>query len=64
MVLWDNFPDVSNPNMIIYKFNTSNMNFIQNERVKLDETRLDVQSQLKTYFEHLGCSWSFDLQFS
>ena len=52
MVLGDNFPDDSNPNIIFYKFNTSHMNFIQNEDVKLDETRLDVQGQLKTYLSN------------
>ena len=43
MVLGDDFPDVSNPNTIVYKFNTSHMTFIQNKHVKLDETHLDVQ---------------------
>ena len=52
MVLGDNFPDVSNPNTIIYKFNTSQMNFIQNEHVKLDETFLDVQGRLKAYLSN------------
>ena len=49
MVLGDNFPDVSNSITIFYKFNTSQMNFIQNEHIKLDETRLDVQSHFKAY---------------
>ena len=40
MVLGDVFPDVSNPNMLIYNFRTSHMNFIQNERVKLNKTCL------------------------
>ena len=47
VVLGDNFPDDSNPNIIFYKFNTSHMNFIQNEHVKLDETCLDTQGLFK-----------------
>ena len=52
MVLGYNFPDFSNPNTIVYKFNTSQMNFILLEDVKLDETRLDVQGRLKAYLSN------------
>ena len=40
------------PNMTVYKFNTFDMNFIQNEHVKLNETRLDVQGQLNIYLSN------------
>ena len=53
VVLGDNFPDVFNPNTTFYKLNTYHMNLIQNEHVKLDETRLDVQGQLKTYLSNV-----------
>ena len=49
MVLGDNFPDVSNSITIFYKFNTSHMNFIQNEHIKFDKIRLDVQGHFKAY---------------
>ena len=35
------------PNMLIYDFRTSNINFIQNEQVKLDETYLDTHGSFK-----------------
>ena len=47
MVLGDVCPDVSNPNMIVYEFITSHMNFTQNKHVKLDETCLDTQGRFK-----------------
>ena len=49
MVLGDNFLDVSNKITILYKFNTSDRNFIQNKHIKIDETRLDVQGHFKAY---------------
>ena len=49
MVLGDVFLDVSNPNINVYDINTCNMNFIQNEHVKLDETFLDTQGLFKAY---------------
>ena len=52
MVLRNNFPDVSNLNTTFYKFNTYHMNFIENEHVKLDETRLNVQGLLKPYLSN------------
>ena len=39
--------------MIVYNFNTSNMNFIQNEHVKLNQTLLDVQGRLKAYLSNI-----------
>ena len=53
MVLGDNFPNILNPNMIFYRFNTSHMHFFQNEHVELNETLLDVQGQLKAYVSHV-----------
>ena len=47
MVLGDVFLDVSNPNMIVYEFNTSHMNFIKNKHVKLDKTCIDTQDHFK-----------------
>ena len=52
MVIGDNFPEFSYPNMILYKFNTYHMNFIQNEHVKHKETGLDVQGRLKAYLSN------------
>ena len=47
MVFGDIFLDVSNPNILLYVFRTSDMSFIQKEHVKLDETCLDTQSRFK-----------------
>ena len=47
MVLGDVFQDVSNPNILVYDFSTSHMNFIQNEHVKLNETGIDTQGRFK-----------------
>ena len=52
MVLGDIFPDVSNPNMILYEFITLHLNFIQKEHVKFNETCLNVQGRLKTYLSN------------
>ena len=52
MVPGDNFPDVSNPNMIFYKFETFHMNFIQNEHIKLADSRLNVNGRLKAYLSN------------
>ena len=53
LVLGDVFPDVFNPNMIVYDFNTSQMNFIRNEHVKLDETCLDTQGNFKAHLSNI-----------
>ena len=45
--------DVSNPNMTVYVFITTHLNFIQNERVKLDETYLDTQGHFKATFSNV-----------
>ena len=42
IVLGDVPLDISKPNMTVYKFSTSHINFIQNELVKLDETCIDT----------------------
>lgn len=47
IVLRDVFADLSNPNMTIYEFRTSNNNFIQNEQAKLDETCLNTEGYVK-----------------
>ena len=47
MVHGDNFPDVSNPNMIIYEFWTYHMNFIQYKHVKVNKTFIDTQDRFK-----------------
>ena len=47
MVLVDVCPDVSNPNIFVFEFRTTHMNFIQNKHVKLDETCLDTQGRFK-----------------
>ena len=47
MVFLDVFPDVSNPNMFVYNFRTSYINFIQDKHVKLDETCQDTEGRLK-----------------
>ena len=47
MVLGDVCSDISNPNMTVYKFITSHMNFIQNEDVKLNEICLHTQGCFK-----------------
>ena len=52
VVLGDNFSNVSNPIIIVHNFNTSHMNFIQNEHVKHKETGLDVQGRLKAYLSN------------
>ena len=59
MVLGDVFPEVSNPNMLVYNFTTSHMKFIPNKHVKLDITRIDTQSHFKANLSNvmdvLGC---------
>ena len=47
IVLGDVYPDVSNPNIIVYDFRTYKMNFIQNAQVKVDKTCLETQSRSK-----------------
>ena len=47
MVLGVVCPDVSNPNMLVYEFRTTHMNFIQNKHVKLEETYIDTQGRFK-----------------
>ena len=47
MVLGDVFLDFSRPNMFVYKFRTSHINFIENEHIKLDETCKDTHGHLK-----------------
>ena len=42
MVLGDIFPDVSNKNMLVYDFRTSDLNFILNEHVKLYKTCIEI----------------------
>ena len=39
--------DVSNPNMTVYDFKTSHMNFIKNENIKLDKTCVETQGHFK-----------------
>ena len=48
MVLDDICLDVSKPNMLIYEFRTSHINFIQNEQVKLDKTCKDTKGHFKS----------------
>ena len=43
----ESYPEVSNPNMLVYKFRTYNMILIQNEHVKIDETYIDTQGRFK-----------------
>ena len=47
LILGDVCPNVSNPKMILYKFITSHINFIENEHVRLNETCLDTQGHFK-----------------
>uniref|UniRef100_UPI003390CA14 hypothetical protein n=1 Tax=Acinetobacter baumannii TaxID=470 RepID=UPI003390CA14 len=47
LVLGDVFPEVFKSNMTVYDLITSHINFIQNERLKLDETCLDTQGHFK-----------------
>ena len=58
IVLGNNFTDVSNLNIIVYEFDTSHINVIQNEHVKLDETCLDTrghfQARLSNIMDVLG----------
>ena len=49
LVYDDVFPDVSNPNMIVYDSSTTYVNFIQNSDEKLDETCLDTQGYFKAH---------------
>ena len=44
--------DVSNPHMIFYELRTSQTIFIQNELVKVEENRPDVQGWLKAYLSN------------
>ena len=53
MVLVDFFAEVYNLNMIVYDFITSNMNFTQNEHVKLDERCLDTQGRFKVTLSNI-----------
>ena len=52
MVLADNFPNISKPITILYYFNTSQLNFIKNKKIKHDETRLDIQGQFNAYLSN------------
>ena len=52
MVLGDNFLEFSNPKTIIYNIKISHINFIQNEHVKLAETRIVAQGNLKAYLSN------------
>ena len=45
MVVGDIFTKNSNPNILIYKFRTSQINFIQNKHVKLNETCEETQGR-------------------
>ena len=47
LVLGDVCPDVSNPNIIVFDFRISYINFIKNEHIKLDETCQDTQGHFK-----------------
>ena len=47
MVLGDVYPNVSNPNILVYNIRTSHINFIQCEHVELDETCIDTQGRFK-----------------
>ena len=53
MVLGDVFLDVLNPNMLVYKFRASNIYFIQNKNVKLDETHVDTQGHFKVNLSNI-----------
>ena len=57
MVDGDVFPEFSNPNMIVYDFRTSQLNFIQNKHVKLNETCLDTQGHFKATFSNVMDVW-------
>ena len=47
MVRGDVWHNSSNPNMFVYDFRTSHINFIQNEHVKLNETYKNTQGRFK-----------------
>ena len=44
---WGCFLDFSNPNMFVYEFITSHINFIQNEHIKLYKRCLDKRGRYK-----------------
>ena len=50
MVLGDIFLEVSNPNMFLYEFKTSHINFIQNEQIILEETCYDIRGISRKIF--------------
>ena len=53
MVLGYNFPDISKPNTIFYEFNTTHINFIKSEHVKLNVTCLDTQGHFKAHLSNV-----------
>ena len=53
MVLGDVFLDVSNPNMLVYEFKTSHLNFIPKEHIKLNETYQDTQGRFMTNLSNI-----------
>ena len=53
MVLIDNFKVISYPNTTAYYFNTSLINFIKNELVKLYVRFLDTQGHIKAYLSNI-----------
>ena len=53
LVLGDVCRYFSNPNMIVYEFRTSHMDFIQNKHVKHDETCIDTQGHFKAHLSNV-----------
>ena len=50
---WGCLLEVSNPNKIVYEFSTSQMNFTENEYIKLDKTYLDTHGRFKAIFSNV-----------
>ena len=53
MVFGDVFPNISNPNMIVYEFITYHINFMKSGHIKLDETCLDTQGLFKAHLSNV-----------